>query len=66
MLDNCEHLVNAAARLVNTLLTSCPRLKVLATSHEPLGVAGEVNWQVPTLSLPDAVQESTVEGLVRT
>jgi predicted ATPase len=51
---------------VDTLLTSCPRLKVLATSREPLGVAGEVDWQVSTVSLPDAVQESTVEGLVRT
>lgn len=51
---------------MDTLLTSCPRLKVLATSREPLGVAGEVDWQVSTVSLPDAVQESTVEGLVRT
>jgi tetratricopeptide (TPR) repeat protein len=54
ILDNCEHLVEAAARLVDTLLNSCPRLKVLATSREPLGVEGEVLWQVLPLSLPDA------------
>ena len=52
VLDNCEHLVEAAARLVDTLLASCPHLRVLATSREPLGVSGEVNWAVPPLSLP--------------
>ena len=41
VLDNCEHLVEAAARLVETLLLSCPGLRVLATSREALGVAGE-------------------------
>ena len=53
VVDNCEHLVEEAARLVDTLLASCPHLKVLATSREPLGVSGEVNWAVPPLSLPD-------------
>ena len=52
-MDNCEHLVEAAARLVDTLLDACPRLRVLATSREPLGVAGELNWLVPSLSVPD-------------
>ncbi|MEV6553854.1 BTAD domain-containing putative transcriptional regulator [Streptomyces sp. NPDC051597] len=41
VLDNCEHLVDAAARLAETLLTRCPGLRVLATSREPLGVPGE-------------------------
>jgi predicted ATPase/DNA-binding SARP family transcriptional activator/DNA-binding CsgD family transcriptional regulator/Tfp pilus assembly protein PilF len=54
VLDNCEHLVEEAARLVDKLVASCPRLKVLATSREPLGLSGEVNWTVPTLSLPVA------------
>jgi predicted ATPase/DNA-binding SARP family transcriptional activator/DNA-binding CsgD family transcriptional regulator len=54
VLDNCEHVVEEAARLVDTLLASCPRLKVLATSREPLAVTGEVNLAVPPLSLPDA------------
>ena len=52
VLDNCEHLIEAAARLTEYLLRSCPRLRVLATSREPLGIAGEVVWQVDPLSLP--------------
>jgi DNA-binding SARP family transcriptional activator len=47
VVDNCEHLVEAAAQLGDTLLDSCPRLRVLATSREPLGIRGEVLWQVP-------------------
>ncbi|MBC9719062.1 winged helix-turn-helix domain-containing protein [Streptomyces sp. TRM66268-LWL] len=41
ILDNCEHVVDAAARLAETLLTHCPKLRILATSREPLGVPGE-------------------------
>jgi predicted ATPase/DNA-binding SARP family transcriptional activator/DNA-binding CsgD family transcriptional regulator len=70
VLDNCEHLVEAAARTAEALLHSCPRLRVLATSRESLGIRGEVLWQVRPLSLPDAAQvatdkETTVEGLMR-
>jgi predicted ATPase/DNA-binding SARP family transcriptional activator/DNA-binding CsgD family transcriptional regulator len=66
MLDNCEHVVDAAARLVDSLLASCPRLRVLATSREPLAVSGEVNWAVPPLSLPEATNgEHTADALVR-
>ena len=50
--DNCEHLVAACAQLVTTLLQTCPDLRILATSREPLGVTGEVAWIVPPLSLP--------------
>jgi DNA-binding SARP family transcriptional activator len=53
ILDNCEHLVYACARLVDTLLGSCPHLRVLATSREPLGVEGEAVWRVSSLSTPD-------------
>jgi predicted ATPase len=53
VLDNCEHLLEATARLVDSLLDSCPRLRILATSREALGVAGEVRWSVPTLSAPE-------------
>ncbi len=63
ILDNCEHLVDAAASLVDALLSSCPRLRVLATSREPLGVAGEVNWRVPPLSVPDAERLPPAEDL---
>jgi len=52
VLDNCEHVVDAAARVVEALLRGCPRLQVLATSREPLGLAGERAWLVPPLSLP--------------
>ena len=54
VLDNCEHLVEACARLAEALLRACPGLRVLATSREPLGVAGEVVWRVPSLALPEA------------
>jgi predicted ATPase/DNA-binding CsgD family transcriptional regulator len=53
ILDNCEHLLEAAARLVDKLLDSCPRLRILATSREALGVEGEVRWAVPPLSVPE-------------
>jgi predicted ATPase/DNA-binding SARP family transcriptional activator/DNA-binding CsgD family transcriptional regulator len=65
--DNCEHLVEATASLADALLSSCPKLRILATSREPLGVPGEVVWAVPPLSLPGGDQQSTttVEGLMR-
>jgi predicted ATPase/class 3 adenylate cyclase len=53
ILDNCEHLIEACAKLANTFLSQTQTLKILATSREALGVPGEVNWQVPSLSLPD-------------
>ncbi len=56
LLDNCEHLVDATADLVSTILATCPGVKVLATSREPLGIAGEVVWRVPSLPPPDAEQ----------
>src|SRR5579872_3164078 len=54
VLDNCEHLAGATAGLTENLLGACPALTVLATSREALGVEGELNWQVPPLSLPEA------------
>ena len=54
VLDNCEHVIGACARLVEGLLATCPNLRVLATSREPLHIAGEVNWRVPSLSPPEA------------
>ncbi len=53
VLDNCEHLLDASAELISALLAACPRLTVLATSREPIGIAGEVTWRVPSLSLTD-------------
>ena len=62
LLDNCEHLVEPVAHLVEALLRHCPRLTVLATSREPLRVPGEVTWRVPSLSLPRLVDCSLSEG----
>ncbi len=55
VLDNCEHLVGPAAALAESLLRTCPRLTVLATSREPLGVPGEATWRVPSLSPAGAI-----------
>ena len=49
VLDNCEHVLDACVALVDTLLRSCPSLRVLATSREPLGITGETIWRVPPL-----------------
>jgi predicted ATPase/class 3 adenylate cyclase/DNA-binding CsgD family transcriptional regulator len=51
VLDNCEHLLDASAELVVALLSGAARLTLLATSREAIGVAGEVSWRVPSLSL---------------
>jgi len=53
VLDNCEHLLDACARLTAALLRACPDVVVLATSREPLRVGGEVTWRTPSLALPD-------------
>lgn len=52
LFDNCEHLIDACARLVDRLLRDCPSIKIIATSRESLGVAGETVWRVPSLSFP--------------
>jgi predicted ATPase/class 3 adenylate cyclase/Tfp pilus assembly protein PilF len=52
ILDNCEHLVQGVAQLAQTLLSGAPKLCILATSREPLGVAGEMAWSIPPLSSP--------------
>jgi predicted ATPase/DNA-binding CsgD family transcriptional regulator len=53
VLDNCEHLVDSCGELAQRLLQHCPELRILATSREPLGVAGETTWRVPPLGLPE-------------
>jgi predicted ATPase/DNA-binding SARP family transcriptional activator len=54
VLDNCEHVVDAAAALADRLLGECPGLRILATSREPLGITGEALWPVEPLALPPA------------
>jgi DNA-binding SARP family transcriptional activator len=63
VLDNCEHLVEACARLTDVLLRSCSGVRVLASSRESLNVAGEVVWSVPPLSVPDADRLPNLQGL---
>lgn len=52
VLDNCEHLIEDCAMLTDTLLRTCPRLRVIATSREPLRIAGEVIRPVAPLAVP--------------
>ena len=52
--DNCEHVLTTCASLAEALLRTCPDVRVLATSREALGIAGETIWRVPSLSLPEA------------
>jgi len=52
LLDNCEHLIGACAKLADALLRGCPNLALLATSREPLGIDGEYVYRVPSLQTP--------------
>ena len=63
VLDNCEHLIDACAELAESLLRSCPDLRVLTTGREALGIVGEVAWSVPSLSLPDLRRVPNIESL---
>ncbi|WP_230871097.1 LuxR family transcriptional regulator [Mycobacterium canetti] len=56
VLDNCEHLVDGCAALIVALLGACPALRVLATSREPIAVAGEQIWRVPPLGHSEAIE----------
>ena len=56
VLDDCERAVQACADLARALLVDCPDLRIIATSREPLGVAGEHVWPVPQISTEEAVQ----------
>lgn len=53
VLDNCEHLIEACAQMVERVTQSCPRVSILATSREPLQIAGESAWRVHSLTSPD-------------
>jgi predicted ATPase/class 3 adenylate cyclase/DNA-binding CsgD family transcriptional regulator len=57
VLDNCEHLLDASAALILAVLDACPGVTMLTTSREPISVAGEVTWRVPSLSLADEAVE---------
>jgi predicted ATPase/DNA-binding CsgD family transcriptional regulator len=63
VLDNCEHLVEACASLVDALLHDCTNLRILATSRQPLSVTAETTWRVPSLSLPDPLHLPALKEL---
>jgi predicted ATPase/DNA-binding SARP family transcriptional activator len=65
ILDNCEHLVDACARLSDTLLERCPALTILATSREPFGLPGETTFRLPTLAVPAAGPLPPLEALAQ-
>jgi predicted ATPase/DNA-binding CsgD family transcriptional regulator len=64
ILDNCEHLLDACAILAATLVRACPGLRLLATSRQALGVAGEVRLAVPPMSLPATEDEGSVQQVL--
>ena len=62
MLDNCEHLIGACAKTADAILRHCPRVHLLVTSREPLGIGGETIYRVPSLSLPDPDDPAPAPG----
>jgi predicted ATPase/class 3 adenylate cyclase len=62
ILDNCEHVIDACAKVADAVMRSCPKVHLLVTSREPLGVDGERVYRVPSMTLPGADVE-TIEDL---
>jgi non-specific serine/threonine protein kinase len=65
VLDNCEHLLETCARLVDDLVRACGQVSVLATSRETLGLTGEIAWRVPSLAVPEACERFTLPEIRR-
>lgn len=65
ILDNCEHVVEACATLVDTLLRACPNLQIMTSSREILGIGGEIPFRVPSLSTPDLRHLPALEQLAQ-
>jgi predicted ATPase/class 3 adenylate cyclase len=63
LLDNCEHMIEACAQISGTLLRACPKLKILASSREALGIAGEVAYRVPSLETPNLTNLPSLDTL---
>ena len=63
LLDNCEHVLDACAHLASVLLKNCPQVRLLASSREAMGIAGEQTYRIPSLSLPDTRQKHTAESV---
>jgi len=65
VVDNCEHLVDACARLAEAILRSCPHVQVLATSRAALAIGGETTWRIPSLGLADPDHLPPLEALTQ-
>lgn len=65
LVDNCEHLAQACGALAQALLQACPALRLLATSRQPLGLAGEAVWRVPPLAVPHTGEVLPVDDLAQ-
>ncbi|MBP2325719.1 putative ATPase [Kibdelosporangium banguiense] len=65
VLDNCEHLLDACAKLADTLLSRCPSMRILATSREALRITGEVTVRIDGLGVPDDGKDASVNALRR-
>jgi predicted ATPase/class 3 adenylate cyclase/DNA-binding CsgD family transcriptional regulator len=63
ILDNCEHLLEAAAVVADAMLGGCPGVVLLATSRQPLGIEGELTWRVPSLPCPGDDGPAGIEGV---
>ena len=63
VLDNCEHLIEACAQISDSLLQACPKLRILASSREALGITGEFAYRVPSLSTPNPEQLPPLDQL---
>ena len=63
ILDNCEHLVDACARMADRILHTAPDTRILASSREALGIGGEITYRVPSLRLPDIQHLPPLESL---
>ena len=63
VLDNCEHVLDGVGVAVDSLLRSCPLVRVLTTSREPLGVPGELTWRIPSLGVPKPGRPVSIESL---
>jgi predicted ATPase/class 3 adenylate cyclase len=65
LFDNCEHLIDACARVSESLLQACPKLRILASSREALGIPGEAAYRVPSLTTPDPAGLPPLDELER-
>jgi non-specific serine/threonine protein kinase len=63
IMDNCEHLIRACAQYAEQMLAACPKLRILATSIEALGLFNENTWQVPSLPLPEIQEMLSIKDL---